>query len=252
MKCLFFSVLLFTGLIVDAQNLQIHYDFRHTIDPKVNFQNFPTVYFEYYKMLDSGKAFIKPAGFFFKTQADYNGLQHNISNNYFQASQEFKFGTSKILLALQYGGGLGVTDPKQYSYYIANTYSAGLSYHYNIGGTILSSVLFYRFVPYKISSHDAAYTMYAYKPLFNYKVEVLSDMTLWTENKNHGDDATVGLKCKRFFAYGEVQGFYNLNKLIGIGTKVNIFYHVLFPENKVNVYPVMALKIKFNSTKEPF
>ncbi|HEX4849921.1 MAG TPA: hypothetical protein VFV08_03895, partial [Puia sp.] len=53
-----------------CQNFQLHYDFRHSLDPAHNEGNFPSVYFEYFKAQDSGKAFIKPGSFFIKMQAD--------------------------------------------------------------------------------------------------------------------------------------------------------------------------------------
>ena len=54
----FLSILLMSmvGNIALSQTLQLHYDFRHTTDPVRNNKNFPTVYFEYFKTLDSGKA----------------------------------------------------------------------------------------------------------------------------------------------------------------------------------------------------
>src|SRR5882762_1613767 len=113
---------------LSAQDLQLHYDPRHTLDPAHNAKNFPTLYFQYFKNQDSGKAFIKPGSFLLKVQADLQGNDHNIGQTYLQVSQSFRCWKPKIFLSLQYSGGLGVTEPKQYSFYINNTWSAGLAY----------------------------------------------------------------------------------------------------------------------------
>jgi len=59
-RIIFFAVWL-TINSVHAQILQLHYDLRHTLDPLRNSANFPTIYFEYYKQVDStgGAFFIK-------------------------------------------------------------------------------------------------------------------------------------------------------------------------------------------------
>ena len=69
-----------------AQNIQLHYDLRHTVDPAANPRNFPTLYFEYFKAQDSGRAFIKPGAFLFKMQADLLGSGNNIGKMYMQVA----------------------------------------------------------------------------------------------------------------------------------------------------------------------
>lgn len=242
----FLIVILLSLLSVGAfsQSLQLHYDFRHTIDSKRNPKNFPTLYFEYYKLLDTGKAFIKPGSFLLKTQADFTGDQDNIGKYYMQVSQEFRFWKPKFFIDLQYSGGLGITTPRQYSYYILNTYSAGISYPFKIGQAYLSSILFYRYAPYKKPSNDFLYTMYFYRGLFNYKAEFAGDFSIWTENKNHGDEATAGQSGKRFFFFAEPQAWYNINKKFSAGSKINMFYHVNTTDNVLEVYPTAAIRWK--------
>ncbi|NCD70087.1 DUF5020 family protein [Mucilaginibacter sp. R11] len=217
---------------------------RHTIDPKRNPKNFPTLYFEYFKTLDTGRAFIKPGSFLLKTQADFTGDKDNIGKYYMQVSQEFRFWRPKVFLDLQYSGGLGITTPKQYSYYIVNTYSAGISYPFKIGQSYLSAILFYKYVPYPKPSNDFLYTMYFYRGLFNYKAEFAGDFSIWTENRNHGDDATAGLSGKRFYFFAEPQVWYNLSKRWAVGSKVNMFYHVNTTDDVFEIYPTAALRCK--------
>lgn len=244
MKLLSIAICCILCSSVFSQTLQLHYDARHTIDPKRNTKNFPTLYFEYFKTQDSGKSFIKPGSFLLKMQADFLGEKNNMGKFYMQVSQSFRFWKPKIFLDLQYSGGLGITEPKQYSYYITNTFSLGLSYPFKWGNTYLSSVLNYKYIPYIKPSHDVLYTLYWWKGLWNYKAEFAGDFSIWTENKNHGDDNTKDLSGKRFSFFAEPQFWYNINKTFALGTKVNMNYHVLTTEDILQVYPTIAVKCK--------
>ncbi len=244
MKFLMVTFFCFVQCYVFSQTLQLHYDTRHTIDPKRNSKNFPTLYFEYFKNQDSGKSFIKPGSFLLKTQADFLGEKHNIAKFYIQVSESFRFWKPKIFLNIQYSGGLGITEPKEYSYYIVNTYSAGLSYPFKLGDAYLSSVISVKHVTYDKPSNDLLCTLYWWKGLWNYKAEFSGDFSFWTENKNHGDDLTLNLRGKRFSFFAEPQFWYNVNKVFALGTKWNTFYHILSSENILQVYPALAVKCK--------
>jgi hypothetical protein len=242
MKCLLILFITILSFQVFSQKLQIHYDLRHTVDPKQNPANFPTLYFEYFKNQDSGNAFVKPGSFLFKMQADFIGEKNNIGKFYMQVSQSFRCWWPKIFFNLQYSGGAGITEPKQYSYYIVNNFSAGLSCPFKWGNAYLSSVLNYKYTPYNKPSHDLLYTLYWWKGLFKYKAEFSGDFSVWTENKDHGDDFTKDLHGKRFSFFAEPQFWYNMNKIFALGTKVNVYYHISSVTNIWQVYPTVAVK----------
>src|SRR5579864_4141161 len=126
MKYLFLCLITLFIRCANAQNVQVLYDLRHTVDPVRNTKNYPTLYFEYFKEQDSGKAFIKPGAFLFKMQSDLMGSSDNIGKTYVQVTQTLRFWAPRIFLHFSYSGGLGVTEPKQYSYYILNTYAVGI------------------------------------------------------------------------------------------------------------------------------
>lgn len=243
MKLLVLAACLFPTFL-RAQDLQLHYDLRHTVDPAHTTGNFPTIYFQYFKSCDSGHAFIKPGSFLLKTEADLLGAGHNIGKFYFQVSQSVRCWKPPIFLSLQYSGGLGVTEPKQYSYYINNTFSAGAQIPFHWKGAWFSSILYYKYVPYTRPSYDPLYTFYWWKGLVHYKWEFAGDFSCWTENKDHGDDYTSGMKGKRFFFFAEPQLWYNINKVIAAGTKINMFYHVNTNDDVFQTYPAIALKCK--------
>ena len=169
-----FSLSIFSTALF-SQNLQLHYDFRHSIDPAHNSRNFPTLYFEYFKSLDSGKSFIKLGSFFIKIESDMQGANDNIGKSFIQASQTFRLWKPKIFLSLQYSGGLGVTEPRQYSYYIANAFSAGSCYPFQWKGAYFSAALYYNYNMLKRPSNDMMLSFYWGKGFWNYKVEFAGD-----------------------------------------------------------------------------
>jgi len=227
-----------------SQQLQLHYDVRHTIDPNQNAKNFATLYFEYFKSQDSGRAYFKPGSFLLKMQADFVGVQNNMGKFYMQVSQSFRCWQPKIFLDVQYSGGLGITEPKEYSYYINNTLSLGLSYPFKWKNAYLTSQLNFKYVPYKKSSSDFLYTLYWWQGLFNYKAEFSGDFSTWTENKNHGDEITKTLHGKSFSFFAEPQFWYNFSNHFSIGTKVNMYYHVNTTKDIFQVYPTVGVKCK--------
>jgi len=244
MKKLFVLFLCATSWCGFSQTLQLHYDLRGTLDPERNPKNFPTLYFEYFKSQDSGRHFIKPGSFLLKMQTDFLGEKNNMGKFYMQVSQSLRAWSPKIFLNLQYSGGLGLTDPRQYSYYIRNTWSLGISYPFQWGNAWLNAVLNYKYLPYTKASHDPLFTLYWWKGLWHYKGEFSGDFSVWTENKNHGDETTKDLHGKNFYFFAEPQYWYSFLKDLSVGTKITVNYHVLLPGNILQVYPTLALRCK--------
>ncbi|HEV3411752.1 MAG TPA: DUF5020 family protein [Puia sp.] len=244
MKYLWLCLLLLLPAAVPAQNLQLHYDLRHTADPAENPHNFPTLYFEFFKLRDTGHAFIKPGGFLLKTEADLLGSGNNIGKFFCQVTQSFRAWQPMIFWQFGYSGGAGITEPKQYSYYITNTFQTGAEIPFHWLGAIFSSVLDYKYVAWPRPSNDPIYTLYWWKGLLHYKLELAGDLNAWTENRNHGDAATAGESGKRFCFFAEPQIWFNLTKSLALGSKLNLYYHVNTTADFFQVYPTIAVKIK--------
>lgn len=232
--------------IASAQNLQLHYDLRHTVDPARNPKNFPTLYFEYFKSMKKANdsSMIKPGAFFLKVQTDMQGTNDNIGKSYIQVSQSFKLWKPEIYLSLQYSGGLGVTEPRQYSYYITNALSAGPVYGFQWQGAYFNAGLSYTRNLLKSASNDFLASFYWGKGFFNYKLEFNGDFEVYSINKNQGDEATQNLHGKRISFFGEPQLWFNINKTVGIGARLNMFYHVITTEDVFQNYPTVAVRFK--------
>jgi hypothetical protein len=144
MKCQILLFFWMAPISLSSQNLQIHYDFRHTVDPIHTAKNFPSIYFEYFKSGDSGKSLLKPGSFLLNIQADLRGEKNNMCQAYIQTAQTLRFWKPGAFLHLSYTGGLGVTEPRQYSYYINNTFSLGLAYPFQWEKAWLTAILDYK------------------------------------------------------------------------------------------------------------
>ncbi|AYL96270.1 DUF5020 family protein [Mucilaginibacter celer] len=229
-----------------AQNLQLHYDLRHTVDPGRNSKNFPSLYFEYFKSMKKpgDSALVKPGAFFLKVQTDLQGADNNIGKSFIQVSQSFKFWKPDVFLSVQYSGGLGVTEPKHYSYYITNAFSLGPAYGFAWAGVYFSTSLSYTYNALEKPSYDFMYSFYWGKGFFNYKLEFKGDFEVYTINRNQGDDFTRNLRGKRLSFFGEPQLWYNINNTVGVGARLNMFYHVVTTEDVFQNYPTIAVKVK--------
>ncbi len=237
--CLLFFWAWLPGLLC-AQTLQLHYDLRHTIDPADNPANFPTLYFEYFKSKDTLGAF------FIKSEADLNGAGHNIGKFFTQVSQSFKFWKPRIYAQLQYSGGLGIAEPGSYPYSINNAFSLGVVYPFQWKGAWFTTSLSYTYNAFKKPSNDMLYSLYWGKGFWNYRFEFSGDIELYTLNKNTGDGLTDGLSGKRVSFFGEPQIWFKIHKNFALGSKINMYYHVLTPQNLLQVYPTLAARVKFN------
>ncbi|UFH54221.1 DUF5020 family protein [Spirosoma sp. KNUC1025] len=225
-------------LSVQAQQLQVHYDFRNSIDPDLNRTNFASLTFEYFKSNDSTGSFL------LKMQTDFSGENNNVGQLFLQVSKNLRYWRPKIQLALTYSGGLGVAPPS-YGYYLTNTFGIGAAYPFQWKGAWFSTSLVYRFSAFPRPSHDPQFTFYFGKGLYNYKIMVAGSLVVWSENRNQGTDFTNGLTGKKIAFFGDPQCWVKVGKSLSVGSRINLFYHTLTNANRIQVYPTLALKNQF-------
>lgn len=231
MVCLF----LFFFDVAYSQNIQFHYDFRKTIQPELNRKNFPSLSFEYFTDKDSSGSFL------FKMQTDFTGDKNNIGQLFMQVSKNLRFWQPKIYCTLNYSGGLGVAPPT-YGYYISNSFAVGVSYPFQWKGAWLSASLLYRYNVFAIASHDAQLTLYLGRGFFNYKLLIAGSLVAWTENRNHGNSLTQDEQGKKIAFFGDPQMWLKVKNNFSIGSRINLFYHVISNQNLVQVYPTLGVK----------
>lgn len=244
MKFLLFSVLLFLTIPVFSQNLQLHYDIRHTIEPQLNPEDYPTFSFEYFKNIDT----INKGSFLFKMQADLNGKNFNVGQVYTQTSRSVKFWKPKIFLSLNFSGGLGVPSPGFSGYYLANSYGAGVSYPFQWKEAWFVLNLIFQYRAFDKPSYDPQFTIYFGRGFINYKIFTGGSFVFWTENRNQGNegnDYTKDLKGKKFAFFGDPQLWFKIKNGFSIGSRINIYYHLLTPGDKIQIYPTIGVKNQF-------
>lgn len=138
MKYLLCSALILLTMPVFPQNIQLHYDLRHSLDPKLNPKNFPSFSFEYFKNNDT----LNNGSFLFKLDSRLDGKKSNMGQVFTQLSQSIKFWKPKIYLSLTYSGGLGVTSTN-FGYYLSNSFGIGPGYTFQWIGAWISACAYF-------------------------------------------------------------------------------------------------------------
>jgi len=233
------SSLMLPGLAF-SQNLQLHYDVRHTLDPTVNPNNFPSFTFEYFKNIDT----VGTGSFLFKIQADMKGRDNNPGQIFTQLTQTLRFWKPNLYLSLNYSGGLGVT-PNSYGFYLSNAYAVGISMPFQWKGAWISTALLYRYNAFDKPSQDPQLIFYFGRGFFNYKIFVGGSFVGWTENLNHGNADTQAFHGKKVAFFGDPQVWIKIKGGFSIGTRINVFYHLITVNDKVQFYPTIGTKFQF-------
>ncbi len=181
-----------------------------------------------------------------KMESDLNGQNHNIGKFYTQLTQSFKFWKPKVYVQVQYSGGLGISEPGSYPYYIANGFSLGAVYPFRWKGAWFSTSLSYTYNAFKMPSNDFLYSFYWGRGFWNYKVEFSGDVELYSMNRNTGESFTSNLSGKSVAFFGEPQVLFRIHQGFAAGSKINVYYHVLTNQNLFRAYPTLAVRFKFN------
>lgn len=225
---------------VSSQNIQLHYDFRHSLDPDLNKVNFPVFSFEYFKEIDTSKT----GSFLFKMESRLDGRKSNMGQAFVQISQSLKFWEPPCYMSFNYSGGLGIAEP-DYGYYIASSFGLGLSVPFQWKNAWFSIAFSLRYNAFKKASYDPQLVFYFGRGFLNYKIFSSGSFVVWTQNKDQGDDFTRSLHGKKLAFFGDPQIWFNLNGSISAGTRINVYYHILSGDNRCNIYPTIGLKYNF-------
>lgn len=248
MKVAFIICLLVNSIPVFSQQLQFHYDLRHSLDPNHTKKNFPALYFEHFRPAgpDSAYGAIKPGSFLLKVQSEFSGERNNTGQFYMQVSQAFRFWKPKIYIQLQYNGGLGIAEPGSYGYYLTNAFSIGGAYNFQSKNTAFFNVYAsYRYTTFKKPSHDMIGAFFWLWFFSNYRISFTGNIVGWTENRNHGDTFTAIEKGKKVSLFGDPQFWFRIYGGLSAGSKSNIYYHILSDNNRFRIYPSAAVRYQF-------
>jgi len=240
MKFFLLSAFFLLSMAGFSQNLQLHYDFRHTIDPTLNAKNFPTFSFEYFKEIDTAGT----GSFLFKIQTDLKGKKNNVGQVFTQVSQSLRFWKPKVYLSFNYSGGLGITSDA-FGFYLSNSFGAGVSYPFQWKGAWFATNLLFRYNAFEQPSYDPQFTFYFGKGFLDYKVFIAGSFVFWTENRNQGNDYTKNLSGKKFAFFGDPQIWIRIKNGLSVGSRINVYYHLLSEDDQIQLYPTLGTKYQF-------
>jgi hypothetical protein len=220
-----------------AQDLQLHYDLRHSVDPRNNARDFPSLTFKSFKAMGFGS-------FLFKLEADLDGAQHNVSKGYLEVTQTLRFWKMPVYAMAEYAGGLGLFDGGSGGYHIANAYSIGAAYPFQWKGAWSSVSLAYKHSNLPRASHDPQVTVY-WGRSFPARLSLASTTVLWTQNQNHGDDFTANLTGKRASFLVENEAWWRAFGLVSVGSEIRVSRNAYATDGRVVVYPTVGVRYLF-------
>ncbi|MFZ4455681.1 MAG: DUF5020 family protein [Bacteroidales bacterium] len=237
MKQLFIAIIAMASLTISAQNIQLHYDMRHTMNAGNEDRNFVTATYEMLK-------FDKLGSWFMFIDADFNQKKNNIGAIYTEISRSFSLGKCPVQAHIEFNGGLFRT-PDNFGNSIENAYLVGAEYPFQLKGFNITTYLAYKYNSFAKTSHDVQWTGVWDGNILDNKVTLSGFIDVWSENKMNFDK-TEKLGGKKIILMTEPQIWYNLvPKKFSIGSEIEItrnFYPYPETEGRVYVYPTLAVK----------
>jgi uncharacterized protein DUF5020 len=223
--------------VAHAQDLQLHYDWRHSFDARNNPRNFPSLVFKSFKAMSFGS-------FLLKMEGDLDGSEHNLSKVYFEVSQTLRFWKPSIFVHLEYTGGLGLFDGGNGGYYLENAYLVGAAHPFQWQGSWGNVYLAYKLTNFRRPSHDPQLSLYWGKAL-GHRWAFASTGVFWTQNRNHGDAFTANLTGKRFAFLVENEVWYRTLPLLSVGSEIRVSREVYSTDGRLLVYPTVGIRYLF-------
>ena len=220
-----------------AQELQLHYDWRHTVDPRNNARDFPALTFKSFKALELGS-------FLLKLEANLDGTQHNVSQSYLEVSQTVRFWKAPVYALGEYSGGLGLFGGGSGGFYIVNAYHLGVAYPFKLQGGWASAAMAYKHTNFTRASHDPQATLYWGRP-FGRRWTFASTGVFWTQNRNTGDALTASLRGKQGAFLVENEMWWRAVGLVSVGSEVRVSRNVYANDGRVLVYPTLGVRYLF-------
>lgn len=211
-----------------AQNLQLHYDFRHSLyDTVAAPRNYLMATFEMFKPDRLGSTFMF-------VDFDFTGGNTNLGTIYTEIARDFQIGRFPIMPHIEYNGGISS------GFTIENAFMAGSSYNFTLGRFNMNTYLAYKLHTFERLSHDAQLTLVWSANLLNERLTISGFADIWTENRNR----TSGQQGKKVIFMSEPQIWFNIVPSFAVGSEVRMSYNFI-TANKFYIIPTIAVKYTF-------
>lgn len=231
---LFIALMILSFASLNAQNLQLHYDFRHSLyGGELSTENYFTATYEMFKADENGSTFMF-------IDYDFSYDQKNPGLIYGEISHDFKLKKCPIQPHIEYNGGLGSIKGTTTSFSIPNSFLAGASYPFQLGNVFMSTYVVYKLNAFKKVSHDAQWTVTWSTSLFNKKLTIDGFMDTWSENRDREGTKTVS--GKKLIFLSEPQFWYDITPKISFGSETEISRNFHGKSNKWYFIPTIAGK----------
>lgn len=232
-----FSIFILCAMVsLQAQNLQLHFDPRHSLyDDKVGTPvNYLTATFEMYKPDKWGNTFMF-------VDVDFNFDKRSPGLAYTEIAREFKIGGFPLLPHIEYNGGLGLVKGTGSGFSIPSAYLGGFGYPFQLGNFFMNTYVVYKLNDFKKVSHDVQWTVTWNSTLADGKLSLSGFFDLWTENKDR-----AGVKSgKKLVILSEPQIWYNVTPQFALGSEVEVSYNFVVGTEKFYAIPTLATKWTF-------
>lgn len=204
---------LFSGMlaytILQAQNVQVHYDFGNEKQER----NYVTTTIEQFKPDKYGSTF-------FFVDFDYNLDKGKMSTAYVEFARNLKFWEPNLMLHVEYNGGLILgKDENEYTGPLENAWLAGVAYSFNMGKGAFEAQLNYKQI-YGQNNPNGQFTFVWFYPFFNNKLSFTGFADFWTSDK-------FGESGKKMVFLSEPQLWFNINKSFAVGGEVELSQNFL-------------------------
>ncbi|MCL1943246.1 MAG: DUF5020 family protein [Candidatus Azobacteroides sp.] len=221
------------SVCVPAQNLQLHYDFRHALYDDVPPPNFFTATFEMFKPDQWGSTFMF-------VDLNFDQSRGNIGLAYMEIARDFKIKNFQIMPHIEYNGGVGNNNNSGFS--VANAYLAGASYSFVIPNAQFNTYITYKYNAFQKVSNDVQWTVSWGAGFWKNRIAFCGFMDIWTENKDY-----TGVESgKKVILLTEPQIWYNVTQNLSFGSEIEISNN-FYPQygTKIYAFPTLAGKWTF-------
>lgn len=234
-SCLFLTI---GGIGATAQNLQLHFDSRHSLyGNDAAPVNFMTATFEMYKPDKWGSTFMF-------ADFDFSYNDRNIGLAYTEIARDFKIKGFPLMPHIEYNGGIGLARDTDFGFSIPNAYLAGVSYPFQLGQFYMGTYLAYKLNDFKKNSHDVQWTLTWNGNFANNKLSLSGFLDLWTENK---DKTGLSDKSgKEVILLSEPQIWYNCTPNFSVGSEIELSYNFVKTKEANRFFAIPTLAAKWN------
>lgn len=216
--------------MLNAQNLQLHYDFGEG-------RQYLTSTVELFKPDKIGSTF-------FFIDMDYDVSNAKVKLAYWEIARDFKFKKCPIMFHTEYNGGFGQTDLGG-AYQINSSFLNGLSYSWNSkdyskGITFIAA---HKFITQK---DKASFQLTAvwYLKFWKNRFLFTGFADFWKEKNDYFTNADLGTITQYVFL-SEPQLWYNITKKFAVGTEIEIAANFALHKG-FKVCPTLGVKYIFN------